>query len=177
MKEVETGETVVQITTPTWDDWEGVKNLRLEALQNDPQAFGTNYQSQAILTDEEWKEKLEKILGENPRELLVIAKDRNTYAGMIGAYPKDKTVWNFKAVYVKSEYRGKGIGKMLVEKILRQIDEKEGVEATELMVNAEQEPAVRLYQSYGFEIIETLKDVMLGDGNRYDEYVMRRSNK
>lgn len=174
MKETEITAKEVETINPTRDDWEKVKNLRLEALKKDPQAFGSTYESELERTDEEWMEKLEKTLGENPSEILVIAKDGDIYVGMIGAFPKDAKTWNIKAVYVKPGYRGKGVSRKLVEEILRQIDEKKDVEATQLMVNAQQEAAVRLYQSYGFDIVETAKDQKLGDGNIYDEYVMRR---
>ena len=43
----------------TKDDWKIYKELRLEALQNDPQAFGRSYKEEAVLPDSSWIGQLE----------------------------------------------------------------------------------------------------------------------
>lgn len=165
--------TEIQIASPTIDDWEGFKNLRLEALQNDPSAFGSSYEKEKDQPNDDWKAKLERTVGENPKEVLIFAKDGDKYVGMIGAFPKENNVWNIKAVYVNPSYRGRGISKRLIQKILEQLDNK-GAKAIELSVNTNAEAAVKIYKQFGFRIYRTEKDFTFGDGNQYDKYEMRR---
>lgn len=40
------------------DDWFEFSQIRLEALQTDPQAFGSNYQKESPLTEADWRNRL-----------------------------------------------------------------------------------------------------------------------
>ena len=164
----------VQITMPTIEDLQGFKNLRLEALQQDPSAFGSSYAKEVSRTDEEWKAWLEKSLGEQSQELLLLAKDGGKYVGMIGSAPKDEKRWKIKAVYVTPEYRGKGVSKKLLQQVLRRIDANKNIEEIELSVNTNATAAVNLYKQFGFEIQGTIQDYTFGDGKQYDKYEMLR---
>lgn len=164
----------IQIIQPSLNDWEKVKNLRLEALQNDPQAFGSSYEIESVRTSKEWQEKVQPTLGESPEEILLFAESEGMSVGMLGAYLKDETTWFLKATYVKPEYRGTGVADLLMKKILLLIAQRKEGKKIELFVNAEQPPAVRFYERNGFVVVDTLKDQTLGDGKVYDEYLMRR---
>lgn len=172
MKETETKQMNIQISNPTLDDWEGIKNLRLEALKTDPQAFGSSYEKELQQPDEQWKNGIEKTLGENPQELLLIAKDGDQYIGMIGAFPKNENTWNIKAVYVTPNYRSKGVSKKLVAEMLSRIDSMENIQEVILSVNVMGEAAIKLYKNFGFEVFDTIKGVTFGDGQTYDKHEM-----
>lgn len=164
----------IQIIHPTLSDWEKVKDLRLEALQNDPQAFGSSFAIESQRTPEEWKEKLQYTVGENPLEILVVAEESDTYIGMLGAFLKDNETWYVKATYVKSDYRGRRVAGALMKELLLLISDRKEEKNIELFVNTSQPAAVQFYKKNGFEIVETLKDQILGDGKIYDEYLMRK---
>lgn len=174
MKSVKELKNTIRIINPSSDDWKKVKNLRLEALQNDPQAFGASYEEQSQRTDDEWKERTQRTIGESKEEILVVAEDGDVFVGMIGAFPKDSTKWIIKAMYVSPQYRGKGVSKKLVEEILKQLDADKRIGTLELSVNTRQEAAVKLYSEFGFDVVETLEKQKLGDGKEYDEFIMRR---
>jgi ribosomal protein S18 acetylase RimI-like enzyme len=53
-------------------------------------------------------------------------------------------------IFVAEEYRGKGIGKILIEKAETYCREK-GYPRILLMVSAENQPAIRLYTKTGFK--------------------------
>ncbi|MCH6263936.1 GNAT family N-acetyltransferase [Neobacillus citreus] len=65
-----------------------------------------------------------------------------------------KTAWN-GGTGVAAEYRGKGVSKLLMEETLR-IYAEEGVEVATLEAIKENERAIRLYQRYGYEIVDSL---------------------
>lgn len=163
-------EEKIEVVAPTSTDWPKVKAIRLEALQNDPQAFGSTYEKESLRTDEEW----EKSVASPKDEVLFCAEHEGKYVAMVGAFQKDQNTWMLKAMYVQSEYRGTGISDALMQKVLSAISTKLPEAQIELMVNVTQLAAVRFYERHGFVIVETLKDQLLGDGKVYDEYVMRK---
>ena len=54
--------------------------------------------------------------------------------------------------YVKNEYRSKGIGKALLEELIRQLRSQPGLEQIALGVSIGNTSAKRLYESLGFEV-------------------------
>ena len=75
---------------------------------------------------------------------------------------------------MSKEYRGKGIGKLLVQNLLDKIrSNPRNAEKITLMVNPQQESAVKLYESLGFKKVGT-KDYVLGDGKQYELDVMEK---
>ena len=76
------------------------------------------------------------------------------------------------ALYQK--YTGLGIGRAMIEKILTTAKEK-GFEQVELEVMADNEKAIALYKSFGFQIYGTLPDNMkYKDGTYGDAYWMMK---
>lgn len=153
-------------------DWEKYKNIRLEALEKDSLAFGTSYEQASKKTDEEWKETLEK-----SDRYLFFAKVNDELVGMVAAYQEDGErlrhtayVWG---VYVREEFRGKGIGKKLMEVLLAEL-QKNNVEKASLNVNTAQSNAIKLYESLGFQTIGIARKEMKIDGKYYDEYLMEK---
>lgn len=75
-------------------------------------------------------------------------------------------------IVVAQEYQGKGIGTSIIQQL---IDWAKGNEVTtriQLDTRTDNELAVKLYQSFGFEIEGCLKNSTLLDGKYYDLYVM-----
>ncbi|MFP5113136.1 GNAT family N-acetyltransferase [Bacillaceae bacterium C204] len=65
-----------------------------------------------------------------------------------------KTVWN-GGTGIAVDYRGKGVSNLLMEAALKVYSE-EGVEIATLEAIKENERAIRLYQKFGYEIIDSL---------------------
>ncbi|MDN3015315.1 GNAT family N-acetyltransferase [Paenibacillus sp. BSR1-1] len=65
-----------------------------------------------------------------------------------------KTAWN-GGTGIAPEYRGKGVSQLLMEETLK-IYQENGVEAATLEAIKENEKAIRLYQRFGYEIIDSL---------------------
>ncbi|MEH7746198.1 GNAT family N-acetyltransferase [Neobacillus drentensis] len=65
-----------------------------------------------------------------------------------------KTSWN-GGTGIATEYRGKGVSKMLMEAALN-VYAEEGVEVATLEAIKENERAIRLYQRFGYEITDSL---------------------
>lgn len=65
-----------------------------------------------------------------------------------------KTAWN-GGTGVAVPYRGKGVSRLLMEETLK-IYEEEGVEVATLEAIKENEKAIRLYEKFGYKIIDSL---------------------
>jgi len=96
---------------------------------------------------------------------------------MIGAYfnkeINEKGIANIWGVYLNKEYRGMGIGRGLMEKIVEKVNVIPELKSNKLMVNQTQESAVKLYEKLDFKVV-SIEKAVLGDGKEHDEYVMER---
>ncbi len=169
-------EATIEIVTLQPDEWQEYKNIRIEALQNEPQAFGANYEDALKKPDEEWIDRVKAAVTEN-KDIMLFARVDGKIVGMIGAYfhksPETETVGNIWGVYVSEAYRGKGVAKKLMEKLLERLRAK-GLHEAKLEVNVEQSAALGLYQKMGFVIVEKLEKALVKNGKYYNEYRMRK---
>jgi L-phenylalanine/L-methionine N-acetyltransferase len=77
-------------------------------------------------------------------------------------------------IMVHADYQGKGIGTALLKKILDLADNWLLLVRIELTAFVENEGAVKLYKSLGFEIEGVKKYAAIRDGKYADEYMMAR---
>jgi GNAT superfamily N-acetyltransferase len=147
--------------------WREYKDLRLEALRTDPDAFGATYESNLRRPDEWWIGHLE-VAQQDPNRNVLFAEERQRLIGLAGAYPEEEPgCVDVTSMFVTPSERGKGIGRALLHAVVSEIEASE----IRLCVNAAFPAAVRLYESYGFVTIsETL--VTRSDGTTYPQLYM-----
>lgn len=150
--------------------WNEYKALRLRALKDDPQAFGSSYAKEVAYSDEKWQERT--------NDGVLFASNSNNLIGMMGIWQsqedKESKTANIFGVYVIPEFRGKGISKMLMQSLLDELKSNTSISKLKLTVNKNQLSAVKLYEAFGFKITGQEK-AQLGDGNYYDEYLMEKN--
>jgi ribosomal-protein-alanine N-acetyltransferase len=79
---------------------------------------------------------------------------------------KDKDSGLIVSVAVKKEWRRRGIGKKLIEKLLENF-KKEGMKIVFLHVREENREAINFYQALGFKIIELVENYYSNGENAY----------
>jgi putative acetyltransferase len=77
-------------------------------------------------------------------------------------------------IMVHSDYQGKGIGKAMLSKIIDLADKWLMLVRLELGVFVDNERAIGLYRSMGFEIEGTKRCAAIRNGKYADEYIMSR---
>jgi ribosomal protein S18 acetylase RimI-like enzyme len=126
--------------------------LRLESLQRDPEAFSASAEDHQSLKQED----VRKRLSSDVQDFFVMgAFEDGRLTGMAGFHREQgiKTrhkgrVWG---VYVTSKWRGKGVGRRLMQRVLDRGAAIEGIEQILISVATTQAAAISLYRSLGFE--------------------------
>ncbi len=144
-------------------DWEIYKKLRLEALVESPSAFGSSYEEQANYPEELWRERA-------PTTLFAFVN--GDPAGLIGLVRqpriKQRHIVDVVSFYVKQKYRNMGIGKGLLDEIMSNIRNLQGITKVRVGVNTTQIAAQRIYQNYGFEVVGKCKREFKDGDTYYD---------
>lgn len=147
--------------------WEEYRNLRIQALKDAPQAFLDDIDEAERRPKEEWQDKSKNVY---------FAEENNKLIGMIAAYQdkrsKLKHILNIVSFYVLPEYRGQGVGKALLMKIIDEAKQIEEVKKLQLGVITTQESAYQLYLSLGFKKVGEQKYAVKVGDRYFDEYLM-----
>jgi RimJ/RimL family protein N-acetyltransferase len=143
------------------------RDIRLEALQRNPEAFGSTF---------EWEDAqplswFEAVLG---RAAIFGGFLDGTLAGIAAYGARESAKQAHKALlwsmYVRATARNSGLGRKLVAAVL---DHARGrVEMVQLTVVSENEAARRLYDAMGFVEYGYEKKALKHDGRYYDEVLM-----
>ena len=75
---------------------------------------------------------------------------------------------------VRDDWQGKGVGTALMQAAMDLADKWLNLRRLELEVFTDNEPAVRLYKKFGFEVEGTLVQYAFRDGQYVDVYAMAR---
>jgi len=165
------------IQEASFSDYSFVKELMIKALKDDPLAFSVDYEEYAFNSEEWWRSYLTGFLY-RINSVLFLAKSKGTVVGMIGIIFEKKNrrthlcslVW----FYVDKEYRALGIGKLLMNRALNEINSKKTVIKISLIMNTPQLVALNIYTSFGFKIVGTLKKEMKINNEFIDEYILEK---
>jgi ribosomal protein S18 acetylase RimI-like enzyme len=158
--------TIARLAESRWQEY---RNLRLEALKNDPLAYGSSYEEELPYQEAEWRRRMQNVL---------FALEDGAPVGMIvcGRNNRLKTghICGIYGVYINQDHRGRGTGKKLMDAALEEIKKMPGVVKIELAVNPTQKAAARLYRKYGFKVTGRVKKALRVNGKFYDELMMER---
>lgn len=156
--------------------WEEYKTLRLESLKEDPQSFGQTYEKVSNDLDDKWKTVLIQAEKEE-KDILYFAEDQGKLIGIMGAFfqknPDTQDSGMIYGAYVNKQYRGQGVGKQLLAKVIERLSAQPGVNKAKLSVSATEEPAQRLYENLGFKVVSETNAV-LGDGKNHKLFLMEK---
>ena len=143
------------------------REIRLEALQLSPEAFGSTFEqecSQSLVHFEDALTKADVFGAFRETDLVGIAG----YRTQVGTKQAHKgLLWG---MYVRPIARGTGVAQHLVKAILSHARER--VELVQLAVVSENEAARRLYRNFGFAEYGHEVHALKQGGRYYDEVLM-----
>src|SRR5580692_9834070 len=151
-----TRESTLTIRLCGLDDWEGLRAIRLEALKDTPDAYGSTYEESARWSDAQWKNAAST-------RLYYLADRDGRVVGMVSGgfndgYPGTRWLYG---MYVTPDERGTGTANRLVRSI-EEWARRHGVDEIYLHVTTSVPRAGAFYEKVGFrstgEIIEMERD-------------------
>ena len=152
-------------------DWRDLRAIRLEALRSEPAAYSSSYEETLDWPDEEWRRRLT-----SDHSMVLLARVLTRPIGMVGGYlgsdEGDDSVGVVFGMYVTAEHRGKGIGRLLLTSLIDRLSAFPQITTIRLGVTETQEPARRLYESVGFQVVGTTEEGLVVDDRRYEELIM-----
>ena len=152
-------------------DWRDLRAIRLEALRSEPAAYSSSYEETLARSDEHWQQRLA-----SDHSVHLLARAQSRPIGMVGGYlgsdEGDESVAVVFGMYVAREYRGRGIGRLLLSSLIDRLSAFPQITTIRLGVTETQDPARALYESVGFQVIGKTEEGIVVDGRQVDELIM-----
>jgi len=130
------------------DDWQALRDIRLEALRDAPTAFGSTYERETERGEANWRDWIAR----GGTFLAFVPEVAATEpAGLIGGYQEDPVTVELVSMYVRPRARGRGVGEALVASVIDWAG-KRNAECVRLWVTETNAPARALYERCGFAL-------------------------
>ncbi len=101
---------------------------------------------------------------------IILAKDGERIVGTVSLL-KEQNVYELAKMAVTEDYKGKGVGKLLMEHCISEA-KKLGAEKIILISNRDLTPALSLYRKYGFNEIPMAEGIPCERGNIMMELIL-----
>jgi RimJ/RimL family protein N-acetyltransferase len=143
------------------------RDIRLEALKANPEAFGSSHETEAAQPLNWFSARLadSSVFGAFRDARLVGIAGLAIQQGQKKAHKG--TIWG---MYVRADARGAGNGRRLMEAVIELARHR--VELVQLTVVRDNDRARRLYASFGFQEYGVERHALKHDGRYYDEILM-----
>ncbi len=157
----------MKIRLLTAEDWQIWKEIRLEALQNSPENFGSSYEEECDWPDLEFQNGLN-------RSHIFGAFIENYLVACAGFYTLNFIKTQHRGViwgmYTRPEYRKQGIASALMQHVIA--DARSKVSQLHLTCVTSNHGAIQFYQKQGFKIYGTEPRALKVGDKFLDEHLM-----
>jgi len=137
---------MVMVRTATANDWQVLREIRLEALRDAPSAFGSTYAEQAVFAEADWRSRISrgKTFFAYISEVNGVKPD-----GLVGGLQEEAATVELVSLWVRPHARGMGVGEVLVETVIRWA-RATNASSVHLWFTETNQRARRLYERCGF---------------------------
>jgi ribosomal protein S18 acetylase RimI-like enzyme len=153
----------------TVEDLDALWTLRLQALSDNPEAFGSTYEETLARGKESYRWRL----SQEEDIFLLGAFEDESLIGMVGFFREEGMKTRHKgfvvSMYVLPEKRGYGAGRALMQELIARARQIAGLEQLLLAVVTTNRAAIQLYRSLGFTVYGTEPRAMKAGEHYWDE--------
>jgi len=130
------------------DDWRALRDIRLAALRDAPEAFGSTYDQQATFGEADWLRRIAR-----GGTFLAYLPEVTTSqpAGPAGGYAERPGLVELVSMYVRPPARGRGVGEALVASVIEWAGARDAASVHQWVTEANR-PARLLYERCGFTL-------------------------
>lgn len=125
------------------------RNVRLRALQDAPQAFGSRYEEVVQWSPERWQERTASLTAGGDQIMFLAERDDGHIAGCAGGVTNPDGVPLVISMWVEPESRGLGLARRLLDAVAAWARQRRASRLL-LHVTRGNAPATRLYLACGF---------------------------
>ncbi len=155
------------------EDAAALRELRLEALQNRPIAFASDFEEESQYPLSRTEERLK----DQSMSATFVAAEDSRLIGMMGIFQYNHRNVRHNAmivsVYVRPAWRGKNISGKMIESCIYWARER-SIKLIKLGVESGNISAINSYLRAGFKVYGVETQVIYYEGNYYDELLMAR---
>ncbi len=156
----------------TPDDAAAFQSIRMLALQESPAAFASSYDEEKDIPLSTFAQRLAYQADQGRFG----AFDGDDLIGVVALGREGMQKLSHKAIiwgmYMKPACRGRGIGKALMQEAIALAHSVPQIRQINLVVNADNQGAVRLYESIGFKMFGREADAGIVNGIAHDDIHM-----
>ncbi len=159
------------------DDWSAWWALRLRALADHPDAFGSDIDETIAAGEEAARERFAPLRHDSRNVMFGAISDDGALVGVAGIVGDTHRKMRHRAfvwgVYVAPEARGEGVGRRLIEACVAHARTVSGIRQVHLTVASHNAAAVAIYERCGFVRYGVdPRALILPDGREIDEDLM-----
>jgi GNAT superfamily N-acetyltransferase len=137
---------MVLVRATALDDWQAMRDIRLEALRDAPDAFASTYARETAFEPAEWHRRATR-----DGSFLAFIPELAAPAGLAGGFEQEPGVAELVSMFVRPQARGHGAGEALIDAVVAWAQTRSAT-SVHLWVSETNKPAIRLYERCGFTV-------------------------
>lgn len=169
--------SAIQIRPIRETDLTAYRDIRLEALQSHPEAYGSDYADQFADPESVWAGRIRGSLDGIASRILLAETDAGDLVGLSAVYrEKGAKVCHsgtLVSVYVRPPWRGRGIAEQMIDRVADWCASV-GIRILRLTVVTSNVPAIRCYARCGFVVCGIQRETIRVGTQYHDELLMWR---
>jgi GNAT superfamily N-acetyltransferase len=126
-------------------DWQALRDIRLHALRDAPDAFGSTYAREAAFDETEWRQRASR------DGSFIAFLPEVTPAGLAGGFQAAPDTVELVAMFVRPQARGRGVGEALIDAVIGWAQDRDAA-SVHLWVTETNKHARGLYERSGFTV-------------------------
>lgn len=156
--------------------WSEYRDLYIKAVESEPLAFSETVDEIKKKTENEWREELQSVT--DGKSIILFAESSGVIIGMgAGSFHLLKKLSHnafISSLYVDKEFRGQGIGKQIVEKLIESILKNKSIKNIFSEIIETQIASIKLHEKLGFKIVGEFRKLFEIGGKFYTEFYLQK---